>query len=373
MKINRGYTLIIALALLASQTAAAASGQDKWKGTVVKEGDVTVVKNPKEPIYKTPILELKEELSIGGPEAKGQAVFDRIREFVVDDNGNFYITDSKENHIKVFDKSGRYLRTIGRPGQGPGEFDGIMGLSIVRTTGELAVNDVLQRRLSFFKTDGTFLRDLQLEESRNSYALLDSKGNIYAAQTFVDAKTSLWEYRLVVLDHEGKLIQVLAREPQSAPNKIKLFMPKSYWTLDLSDNLIYGHSGDYEVRFFESGTRKLLKRVRKDFVTVPVSDEVMKKFRKPEYSAMNVEFAKEHAAFLTFFLSDTGHLFVETFEEAGNGYFIHDIFDKDGRLLARVPLKPRGLKISEGKYYALEEDEDGFQYVKRYTVTWAIK
>jgi len=24
----------------------------------------------------------------------------------------------------------------------------------------------------------------------------------------------------------------------------------------------------------------------------------------------------------------------------------------------------------KGKYYALEEDEDGYQYVKRYAVTW---
>jgi len=365
-----GIVCSILLTLLMPQPAAA---QDQWKGTVVKEGDITIVKNPKEPIYRTPILELKEELSIGGPEAKGQAVFDHIREFVVDDIGNFFISDSEEKHIKVFDKSGRYLRTIGRPGQGPGEFDGIMGLSIVRTTGELAVNDVLQRRLSFFKTDGTFLRDLQFGESRISYALLDSRGNIYAAQTFVDAATSLWEYRLVVLAQEGKLIQALAREPQSAPNKIKLFMPKSYWTLDLSDNLIYGHSGDYEVRFFESGTHKLFKKVQKEFVAVPVSDEVMKKFRRPEYSAMNVEFAKEHPAFLAFFVSDTGHLFVETFEMAGDGRFVHDVFDSEGRLLARMPLKPRGLKISQRKFYALEEDEDGYQYVKRYSVTWKVK
>ena len=62
MKINRGYILIIGLTLLAFLTAAAASGQDKWKGTIVKEGEVTVVRNPKEPLYKIPVLELKEDL-----------------------------------------------------------------------------------------------------------------------------------------------------------------------------------------------------------------------------------------------------------------------------------------------------------------------
>jgi hypothetical protein len=375
MKKSRELIIVFFLSVLAFATAAA---QEKWKGTIVKEGDVTVVRNPREPIYMTPVLEFKEELSIGGPDAQNQDVFNRIREFVVDDAGNFYISDFKENHIKIFDKTGHYLRTVGRPGQGPGEFDGIWGLSIVSATGELVVCDVIKRQLSYFKTNGAFLRALHLEESRISYARLDSKGNIYAGQTFVDTGTSRWElrlgeFRLAVLDHEGKLIQVLAREPQSEPNVLRFFMPNSYWTLDSSDNLVYGYSKEYEILFFEAGTHKLFKKVRKDFNPVPVTDEDMKQFKKPDYSAMKFVFAKERPAFLTFFLSDTGHLFVETFEKANNGYFIYDIFDKDGRLLARMPLKLRGLKISNGKYYALEEDEDGFQCVKRYAVRWIIK
>ena len=370
MKKNRELNIVFLLLVLAFTTAAA---RDQWKGTIVKEGDVTVVRNPRKPIYRTPILELKEELSIGGPKAQNQDVFNRIREFVVDDAGNFYISDFKENHIKIFDKTGRYLRTVGRPGQGPGEFDGIMGLSIVSATGELAVCDVLKRQLSYFKTNGAFLRALPFEESRISYTRLDSKGNIYAGQTFVDTETSRWEFRLVVLDNEGKLIQVLSRAPQLEPNVIRLFMPNSYWALDSSDNLVYGYSRDYELLFFEAGTHKLFKKVRKDFNPVPVTDEDMKQFKKPEYSAMNFVFAKEHPAFLSFFMSDTGHLFVETFEKANNGYFIYDIFDKEGRLLARMPLKLRGFKISGGKYYALEEDEDGVQYVKRYAVRWIVK
>jgi hypothetical protein len=117
-----GIICLLVLTLLPPQPA---SAQAKWNGTVIEEGDVTIVKNPKEPIFKTPILELKDGLSIGGPEAKGQEVFDDIGEFVVDDAGNFYISDRKEDHIKVFDGAGRYLRTIGRHGQGPGEFEGI--------------------------------------------------------------------------------------------------------------------------------------------------------------------------------------------------------------------------------------------------------
>jgi len=55
-----GVAYLALLTLLASHPAAA---QDKWKGFIVKEGDVTIIKNPKEPIYSGPILEIKEELS----------------------------------------------------------------------------------------------------------------------------------------------------------------------------------------------------------------------------------------------------------------------------------------------------------------------
>ena len=57
---------------------------------------------------------------------------------------------------------------------------------------------------------------------------------------------------------------------------------------------------------------------------------------------MPFEFAKQHAAFWIFFTSDTGHLFAVTWEKAENGKFIHDVFDKEGRLLGRIPLKSRG-------------------------------
>jgi len=36
-----------------------------WKGTIEEEEGVTVVKNPKEPIYDEGMISLKEDLSIG--------------------------------------------------------------------------------------------------------------------------------------------------------------------------------------------------------------------------------------------------------------------------------------------------------------------
>ncbi len=364
---------VAALTPLSLLTSPPAPAQDKWKGSMVKEGDVTIIKNPKEPIYKTPILELKEELSIGGPGAAGQAVFARMGEFIVDDAGHFYISDRKEAHIKVFDKEGRYLRTIGRRGQGPGDLDGIGALSIVRTTGELAVGNVLRDCLTFFKAEGTYLRDLPYGGRHTDFAILDSKGNIFGLEVYDVTGTTRSEVRMVVRDPKSEHPVILNQTPGADRAQFELFMPHSVWRLDPSDNLVYGYSKDYEIRIYEAGTYRLVKKVRKSYDPVPVSDLEKERYRPKGFGDRRIVMAEHHSSFRSFFLSDTGHLFVETFEEAGTGLYVHDIFDMDGRLLARMPLRPRGLKVSGGKYYALEEDDEGYQYVKRYAVTWKVE
>ncbi len=39
----------------------------------------------------------------------------------VDQEGRYYVPDTRENRIVVFDRDGHYLRTIGQPGEGPGD------------------------------------------------------------------------------------------------------------------------------------------------------------------------------------------------------------------------------------------------------------
>ena len=139
-RLRKGLLLCLGLIVLFASLSLLASPQAEWKGTVVKEGDVTVVKNPREPLSKTPILELKEDLSIGGPDAQGDDVFSQARQVVADDAGTMYVLDEQASDVKVFDASGKYLRTIGRKGQGPGELEFPMTLSLNRAAGELTSN-----------------------------------------------------------------------------------------------------------------------------------------------------------------------------------------------------------------------------------------
>ena len=93
----------------------------------------------------------------------------------------------------------------------------------------------------------------------------------------------------------------------------------------------------------------------------------------PSDSGITYDLSKFHSAYEEFFMSDLGNLVVRTWEKTEDGKVACDVFDAEGRFLGRVPLKSYGIAILKDKYCALEQDEDGYQYVKRYAVTWKVQ
>jgi len=86
--------------------------KSKWQGTIEELDGVTLYKNPKEPIYKEAVFSLEEELSIGEAESKDEFMFSQVIDVDVDYEGRIYILDSREAHIKIFDKKGEFWQYI---------------------------------------------------------------------------------------------------------------------------------------------------------------------------------------------------------------------------------------------------------------------
>jgi hypothetical protein len=68
-------------------------------------------------------------------------------------DANVIVADARNAEIRVFDISGTHLKTLGRRGEGPGEFDWITNLSPVR--GGIAAWNSNMRRLTIFRDDGS--------------------------------------------------------------------------------------------------------------------------------------------------------------------------------------------------------------------------
>ena len=68
-------------------------------------------------------VELVHELTISNENNDPNKDFYRIVIVVADGDDNIYINELFEGTIRKFNKNGEYLLTIGRKGQGPGEFN----------------------------------------------------------------------------------------------------------------------------------------------------------------------------------------------------------------------------------------------------------
>ncbi len=82
-----------------------------------------------------------------------------------DSQGNIYVKDAREAHVRVFDASGRYVIAIGRRGEGPGELREIFGMH-VDDEDRLIVADRMGRRFTIFTDMGLGFETRSFAEER---------------------------------------------------------------------------------------------------------------------------------------------------------------------------------------------------------------
>jgi hypothetical protein len=105
MKRNRVLSVAVTAVLLALPMAAQAQ---------------KMVENPAKAPSGVETIELKELWRVGGWD--DEVLFGVITDIITDDSGNIYMLDAQLNEIQVYSSDGEYLNTIGREGEGPGEF-----------------------------------------------------------------------------------------------------------------------------------------------------------------------------------------------------------------------------------------------------------
>ena len=125
------------------------SQSQKSKARVEVVDGVEFIHNTETPLFPDKTVSFVEDLSISSEDQDGSINFFRPRLSLVDDNENIYISETQDQVIKVFDSSGKFIKTIGAKGSGPGEFQRIAYAATTKM-GELIVTDTAARRTSFF-------------------------------------------------------------------------------------------------------------------------------------------------------------------------------------------------------------------------------
>ena len=135
-------------------------------------------------------------MTLGKPGVKGNPpdALTEPTDVLTDSNGDVYVAESHTNvedpslvgRISVFDRSGKFLRQIGRTGTGPGEFRTPHALEF-DSQGRLIVADRHNHRVQVLTKQGKFITAYP-EFSRASGLAIDRNDMIYTADSESDAQ-----------------------------------------------------------------------------------------------------------------------------------------------------------------------------------------
>jgi sugar lactone lactonase YvrE len=94
-----------------------------------------------------------------GVAGNGRDTFDQPSGIAIAPNGDIFVTDGhgKNDRVVKFDRNGRFIKTWGHHGSGPGEFDQPHDISIGGSEGHVFVADRSNSRVQIFDQDGNFI------------------------------------------------------------------------------------------------------------------------------------------------------------------------------------------------------------------------
>jgi len=133
-------------------------------------------------------------MMLGKPGVAGDApdTFNQPTDIIVAPNGNVFVSDGhggdSNARILKFTKDGKFIKTWGKKGTGPGEFDTPHNLAF-DSRGRLFVADRGNSRIQIFDQEGTFL-DQWKQFGRPSGIYIDKNDTLYAADSQSDGKVN---------------------------------------------------------------------------------------------------------------------------------------------------------------------------------------
>ncbi len=370
-KIFSGTLVVLLIFFLSLQIHA-----DKIK---IKTVDgVEVVENPKEPAPPEGTLNkiiLIQEFSLGEGESD-EDMFAELTSVDVDSDGNIYILDRKEKKVKIFDSAGNFVKKFGKDGQGPGEMNVPITIQVT-PDGELVVSDVLNQRLMYFTLEGEFLREMSTAAKAQGLTLplFDSQGDMIGQQIVLSEDKIMREVRKYDSELNTLFTVTSIDNTNLIQGKINPFQVVIFYQLGKDNTIYYSNPETYEIKVLNS-EGKLVRRIIKDYEPVKVTEEDKEDFfeRIPEVAGPvkdRIEFPKVFPPYVNFTLDEEWRLFVRTYEKGKEvKEFFFDVFDAEGRYISRFPFNG-DIRVWKGhKLYAIEEDDDGYQMLRIYSVRW---
>jgi hypothetical protein len=329
---------------------------------------------------------LEKELAIdfAGP-AIGEMGLANATDFMVDAKGFIYFMHvwKEGDTIFKFGPDGRFLKSWGRKGQGPGELQFIIGACLT-DSGQLIVSDHTNLKLLWFTDEGKLIKELRYPPD-GRYDIIYPVGDdrfVGYARVWTEPESDSFEYTFYLLDGTLKELKKLDvyRYPNPAKKGERGVNINAFFVVKSSASRIFIGNEDrgYEILALDHDGNPL-KKIRKEYSRVRVPEEIIKK-RKAAYSrrGRSYYFPDYYLPICDFFADDDNRLFVMTFDKGSNpGEYWYDIFDPNGLFIRRKPLNILTWgeivacgQVTRNRLYCFQERADGFRIFKVYKIFW---
>ena len=167
--------LIVIMTFVAITTFAAPT----WQGHEGQENGVVTVYNPAEPMNEPSVIKAKPQWRIGAEDGEADVLFGLVTDARRTPDGRTYVLDAVLSTVYEMSAEGEVLRTLGKEGDGPGEFRNATSLALMPDL-SIGIVEMMPSRLVVLGQDGL---------PQPSIDLKDSEGGRSHVQRLTERKT----------------------------------------------------------------------------------------------------------------------------------------------------------------------------------------
>jgi len=315
-------------------------------------------------LYRSGKVRFVPELTLDDNSMPEDIFFESPFSIACDEKGNVYICDYRANNIKKFDASGKFIKIIGREGQGPGEFSWPYQATLAKD--RLFVWDMRNRRLCVLNPDGEFIKSEKITFATGRPQKMRSLPNgdivIEMEKTYFgepdkpqDCTIELYspdlEHKKTIYSHEVWRNKYIRGE-FGLTNVPQPFSPRVYWDVSPDGKIIIGYSEKYEVSIYDNVGEKLstfthsyepVKVIEEDkkrhFAGMTFSRGGEVKQGAPDFIVKNTKFPKYKPAFNNILVDSEGNILVHVNrKDRDEMYRYFDAFNPEGNFIAKVQI-----------------------------------
>ena len=242
-------------------------------------GDTTIVRTLSGSVWAAEAA-LVPEVSIGEMDGPEEHLFGEIGSLAVDGKGNVHVFDRQAQRVRVFDADGTYIATLGREGEGPGEFGRAEAIAVI-PEGRLLVRDPGNMRVQVFDAASGETEEWEYN-SGNTYRPGAPLYTDVAGRTFLLTRGPSGDDIVIVLGPDGTHLDTLpepttdyrpvvveAASENSSITSAVPFTPRFFWAVHSSGHFLTGLSSDYRIELAQDHG---VLRIERAYDPVPVSE-----------------------------------------------------------------------------------------------------